>query len=90
MTNRLTWLGAASMVFTAACAGPPQEPIVSGFNGDSVTIIQPAFAAFSDDQLAARALDICRRGDSRRTAERVSARPLPDFQGTEYLFLCLD
>lgn len=72
----------------SSCALEGQEPIVSAFNGDSVNIIQPAFAAFTDAQLLAKANDICRRGN-KRFAERVSGRPLPDLQGTEYLFLCL-
>lgn len=79
--------------FTAAltiggCAVEGQEPVVSAFNGDSVNIIQPVFAAFTDEQLLAKANDICRRGN-KKFAERVSRRELPDLQGTEYLFLCL-
>lgn len=70
------------------CAIEGQEPIVSAFNGDSVNIIQPAFASFTDDQLLVKANDICRRGN-KKFAERVSRRALPDLQGTEYLFLCL-
>lgn len=73
-----------------ACSITPQEPVVSSFNGDSVSIVQPVFAAFTDEELQARALDICQRGGSGQTVERVSARALPDLQGTEYLFLCLD
>tara|TARA_R110000787_G_scaffold200560_3_gene311509 strand:+ start:511 stop:762 length:252 start_codon:yes stop_codon:yes gene_type:complete len=72
----------------SACAIEGQEPIVSAFNGDSVNIIQPVFAAFTDDQLLSKANDICRRGN-KKFAERVSRRELPDLQGTEYLFLCL-
>jgi len=52
-------------------------------------IIQPVFAAFTDEELLAKANDICRRGN-KKVAERVSRRELPDLQGTEYLFLCLD
>ena len=78
----------ASTLALAGCEVPKQEPIVSSYNGDSVNIIQPLFAAMSDEQLTAKANDICRRG-SKKFAERVSQRPLPDYQGTEYLFLCL-
>jgi hypothetical protein len=74
----------------AACEPIPKEPIVSSFNDASVTIIQPPLAAFSAEQLQARAEDICRRGTNRRAAERVSQRTLPDYQGIEYLFLCLN
>lgn len=77
-----------SIGLTGACSIEGQEPIVSAFNGDSVNIIQPAFAAFSDEQLLAKANSICRRGN-KKNAERVSQRALPDYQGTEYLFLCL-
>ena len=72
----------------SACAIKGQEPIVSSYNGDSVNIIQPAFAAMTDEQLLAKANDICRRGN-KKFAERVSRRVLPNYQGTEYLFLCL-
>jgi hypothetical protein len=58
-------------------------------NGDSVNIIQPIFFdLFADEQLLAKANSICRKG-SKKTAERVSARVLPNLQGSEYLFLCL-
>ena len=80
-------VGALSILLGCEMAG--QEPIVSSFNGDSVNIIQPMFAAFSDEQLLAKANDIC-RGGSKKFAERVSRRSLPDYEGTEFLFLCLD
>lgn len=72
----------------AACA-TPQEPIVAAFNGDSVNIIQPAFTTATPEQLQAKADSICQRGH-KKYAERVSARTLPDYGGTDYLFLCLD
>jgi len=81
-------MGLAAATALSACAIEGQEPIVSAFNGDSVNIIQPVFAAFTDDQLLSKANDICRRGN-KKFAERVSRRELPDLQGTEYLFLCL-
>ena len=77
-----------SLALFACGNAKPQEPVVSAYNGDSVSIIQPAFAAFTDEQLLAKANDICGRG-SKKFAERVSRRVLPDYQGTEYLFLCL-
>lgn len=80
--------GVCALILTG-CAIEGQEPIVSAFNGDSVNIIQPAFASFTDEQLVAKANDICRRGN-KKYAERVSRRVLPDYQGTEYLFLCLE
>lgn len=86
---RKIFTGLAVAVTLGACAIEGQEPIVSSFNGDSVNIIQPVLAAFTDEQLLTKANDICRRG-SKKYAERVSQRPLPDYQGTEYLFLCLD
>lgn len=87
MTRRFWVLPA--ILFLAACAVEPQEPIVSAYNGDSVNIIQPLFASFSDEELLAKANSICQRGHKKH-AERVSMRGLPDYQGTEYLFLCLD
>jgi hypothetical protein len=73
----------------AACGEPvKQGPIVSAFNGDSVNLTQPLFAAFTDEQILAKATSICQRGH-KKAAERVSRRSLPDYQGTEYLFLCL-
>ncbi|MFU8863807.1 MAG: hypothetical protein ACNA7O_07820 [Rhodobacterales bacterium] len=73
----------------AACEMPTQAPVVTAYNGDSVNIIQPAFTSASDAELLALANSICQRG-SKKFAERVSMRQLPDFQGTEYLFLCLN
>lgn len=73
----------------AACEMPTQAPVVTAYNGDSVNIIQPAFTSASDAELLALANSICQRG-SKKFAERVSLRPLPDLQGTEYLFLCLN
>ena len=80
----------AFSILVASC-GPMegQEPIVSAFNGDSVNIVQPLFAAFTEEQLLAKANSICQRGN-KKFAERVSSRALPDYGGTEYLFLCLD
>ena len=79
----------ASALALSACAIEGQDPVVSSFNGDSVTIIQPAFAKMSDEQLLAKANSICQRGH-KKFAERVSRRVLPDYQGTEFLFLCLE
>ncbi len=73
----------------AACELPTQAPVVTAYNGDSVNIIQPAFTSASDAELLALANSICQRG-SKKFAERVWLRPLPDLQGTEYLFLCLN
>ncbi len=85
--RNLCLMCAAAML--AACGAlPKQEPIVSAYNGDSVNIIQPPLAAFSDEELLAKANSICQRG-SKKSAERVSRRTLPNYQGTEYLFLCL-
>lgn len=77
------------LIFLAGCEMPTQAPVVTAYNGDSVNIIQPAFTSATDEQLLALANSICQRG-SKKHAERVSARPLPDFQGTEFLFLCLN
>lgn len=85
---RNIFLAVVSSLALSACAIEGQEPVVSAYNGDSVNIIQPAFASMTDAQLMAKANDICSRG-SKKFAERVSARTLPDYQGTEYLFLCL-
>ena len=79
----------SSIGFLAACDPVGQDPVVSAFNGDSVNIIQPMFAAFTDEELLAKATSICQRGN-KKIAERVSRRSLPDYQGTEYLFLCLN
>ncbi|MGR3503604.1 hypothetical protein [Pseudaestuariivita sp.] len=77
------------LVTLSACAMPKQEPIVQAFNGDSVSIVQPMFAAFTDAELDAKANSICQRGN-RKFAERVSQRHLPNYEGTLYLFLCLN
>lgn len=80
---------AFALFLLAACEMPEQDPIVTAYNGDSVNIIQPAFTSATDDALLALANSICQRG-SKKFAVRVSQRQLPDFQGTEYLFLCLN
>ena len=80
---------ALGLVGLAACEVPAQDPVVTAYNGDSVNIIQPAFTSATDAQLLALANSICQRG-SKKFAERVSQRALPDLQGTEYLFLCLN
>ncbi len=80
-------LGLVTMVAVSGCA--EQEPIVSAYNGDSVNIIQPVFTTGTDAQLLAKANSICQRG-SKKYAERVSQRVLPEMEGTEYLFLCLN
>ena len=77
------------LMLLTGCELPAQEPVVTAYNGDSVTIIQPAFTSATDAELLALANSICQRG-SKKLAERVSARILPDYQGTEYLFLCLN
>jgi hypothetical protein len=77
------------LLSTAACAIEGSEPIVSSYNGDSVNIIQPMFASMTDQQLLDKANSICQRG-SKKFAERVLRRALPDYEGTEFLFLCLD
>jgi len=80
---------ALGLILLAACDMPTQAPVVTAYNGDSVNIIQPAFASATDVELLALANSICQRG-SKKFAERVSQRALPDLQGTEYLFLCLN
>lgn len=80
---------AIALAFLVACEMSTQDPIVTAYNGDSVNIIQPAFTSATDAELLALANSICQRG-SKKFAERVSMRQLPDFQGTEYLFLCLN
>jgi hypothetical protein len=77
------------LILLAGCEMPRSDPIVTAYNGDSVNIIQPAFTSATDAELLALANSICQRG-SKKQAERVSARILPDYQGTEYLFLCLN
>lgn len=72
-----------------ACQPADNLPVVSSFNGDSVTIIHPAFSSFSQEEILARANSICERGHKKK-AEKVSRRDLPDMQGSEYLFLCLN
>ncbi|WP_438992075.1 hypothetical protein [Lentibacter sp.] len=86
---RILVLCLGALMGLAACGDvPKQDPIVSAYNGDSVNIIQPLFASYSDEELLAKADSICQRG-SKKFAERVSSRNLPEYQGTEYLFLCL-
>ena len=67
---------------------PKQDPIVSAYNGDSVNIVQPFLAAMTSEELLSKANSICQRG-SKKTAELVSQRGLPDYGGTEFLYLCL-
>ncbi len=83
------FLAALALILLAGCEMPTQDPVVTAYNGDSVNIIQPAFTSATDAELLALANSICQRG-SKKHAERVSARILPDFQGTEFLFLCLN
>lgn len=80
---------ALALFLLAGCEMPELDPVVTAYNGDSVNIIQPAFTSATDAELLALANSICQRG-SKKFAERVSARPLPDLEGTEYLFLCLN
>lgn len=84
-----TIYAACALILLAGCDMPTQAPVVTAYNGDSVNIIQPAFTSATDAELLALANSICQRG-SKKFAERVSARPLPDLEGTEYLFLCLN
>ena len=82
-------LATLALILLVGCEMPAQDPIVTAYNGDSVNIIQPAFTSATDAELLALANSICQRG-SKKFAERVSQRVLPDFQGTEFLFLCLN
>jgi hypothetical protein len=81
---------AALMIASAAtlsgCVAP--NPIVSDFNGDSVKIVESAFADPKTVQAAAQkeADRICATRGTK--AEYASVRTLPEYKA-EYLFLCL-
>jgi len=74
----------------SAC-GLPADPIVSDFNGDSVTIVTSQFAN-RDEALSAslqEAKRICSKGSKKR-AEHVSLRSNPNTYENADLFLCLN
>lgn len=67
------------------------SPIVSDYNGDSVTIVTSQFVS-RDEALAAsleEAERICRKGHRKR-AEYVSTRSNPNTYENADLFLCLN
>ena len=83
---RLVFLAAACLAVTA-CA--PQAPIVTGYNGDSVTLQQasPLAPAARTPAADAEAARICAKGSKKR-AEYASSHQLPQYI-TEHLYLCL-
>lgn len=74
----------------AAC-DLPATPIVSNFNGDSVTIVTSSLAN-RQEALSASLVEaerICRKGHKKR-AEHVSVRYNPNTYENADLFLCLN
>tara|TARA_R110002110_G_scaffold132616_8_gene314391 strand:+ start:3416 stop:3691 length:276 start_codon:yes stop_codon:yes gene_type:complete len=76
--------------FLAAC-GIPATPIVSEFNGDSVTIVTSSFADQSSvkKNAQAEASRICAKGPKKR-AEYASTRTNQQTYEQSHLYLCLD
>lgn len=73
----------------AACV--PAQPVVTSFNGDSVTVVTAAFADVDEAKAKAQAEAdvICRRGH-RKKAEYVSVKTNPNTYENSHLFLCLN
>lgn len=97
MKRTLTALALIGTV--SGCMAPQVDPVVSQFNGDSVSIEIPIGENFMQaDQRAevraeahAEADRICRKG-SRKRAEATSVRytPTSQYSGyTTYMYLCL-
>ena len=74
----------------AAC-DLPASPVVSSYNGDSVTIVTSQLA--NQEEALSEALEeaerICRKGHKKR-AEHVSKRSNPNAYEDIHLFLCLN
>lgn len=82
------YLALIGIVAIGACA--TTEPIVSNFNGDSVTIVTSQFAQ-RDEALAAAQAEanrICVKGHKKR-AEYASTRTNTQTYENSHLFLCL-
>lgn len=79
----------AMTVFLAACS-LPVTPIVADYNGDSVSIITPAFANAAEvkQKAQAEADRICIKGHKKR-AEYASTRTNQQTYEQHHLFLCL-
>lgn len=75
----------ATLPLLAACVVP--APYVSAYNGDSVNITLPVGGAIGSAYTMAN--QTCARG-GKGTSELASSRVLPNYGGTDYLFLCLD
>lgn len=65
-------------------------PIVTDYNGDSVTIIRPSFIPRAEAiaQTTAEAQRICQKGH-KKSAEHVSARTNPGTYETSDFFICI-
>lgn len=76
-------------VFLTACS-LPATPIVADYNGDSVTIVTPAFANATEarQKAQAEADRICVKGHKKR-AEYASTRSNQQTYEQHHLFLCL-
>jgi hypothetical protein len=83
-------LSLAALTALAAC-DIPATPIVSDFNGDSVTIVTSSFTNRKEALAAstAEAQRICEKGHKKR-AEYVSTRGNPNTYENADLFLCLN
>lgn len=81
---------AASLLVLLSACDIPANPIVSEFNGDSVTIVTSGFADQSSVKQKSQleASRICAKGPNKR-AEYASTRTNPDTFEQSHLYLCL-
>ncbi len=88
----------SGVALLSACTVP--EPVVSGYNGDSINIrtneymqiVTPEAMVEVIAKAQVQATEVCRRGHRKR-AEYVSRRSYHEGQysyGSEFLFLCLN
>lgn len=82
----------AVVAFSALAACElPSDPVVTSFNGDSVTVVTSAFANPDEAKAKAQAEAerICQRGHRKR-AEHVSVKTNTQTYESSHLFLCLN
>ncbi len=77
--------------FILVGCGFPVNPIVSDYNGDSVTIVTSAFSDQKEvkQKTQAEATRICAKGHKKR-AEYASTRTNPDTYEQSHLYICLN
>lgn len=81
----------APLLLGLAACDMPVNPIVSDYNGDSVTIVTSSLSNAEEARRLSleEANNICRRGHRKR-AEYVSTRTNPNTYENSNLFLCLN